>query len=81
MVPALTPVTAPDDDPTVATEASLPAHDIPPLVGSVYTEAEPTQILAGPDMVVGLALITTCFVPVVKGPAQVPGVVQVTTQK
>jgi hypothetical protein len=49
-VPETTPVTTPEDDPTVAVAAALLVHD-PPLIELANVVVDPAQTVAVPDIV------------------------------
>lgn len=60
-VPAATPVTIPDDDPTVAVNTSLLLH-VPPLVASVSVLVSPSHTLSVPPIAAGNAFTETVTV-------------------
>jgi hypothetical protein len=79
-VPAVTPVTTPFAEPTVAIAMSLLLH-VPDAVASVNVMVEPWHTVVAPVIAAGTGLTVTGNVDVTKGDAHVPGSVQVTTQK
>ena len=61
-VPALAPVTMPEEEPIVATPV-LPLSHEPPDVASVSVADEPTHVLALPPMEGGAEVIVTIALP------------------
>ena len=53
VVPAVMPVTTPDEEPIVATLVLLLLHKTPPGVASDNTVTAPSQIAAAPEMADG----------------------------
>lgn len=74
-VPAETPVTTPDDEPTVATAALLLLH-VTPEVAVVSVRVEPAQIVPAPEMAAG-GEFNTNWIPAVE--EERPLLVQSTT--
>ena len=68
-VPALTPVTVPVTEPTVAADADV-LHE-PPPVASVSVIALPTQTLDDPDIAAGPEVTVTVSNAVLLQPAEV----------
>jgi hypothetical protein len=64
-VPMLIPVTAPDEEPTVAT-VSLDELHVPPPMASVSVIVAPDGTVDGPE--IGAGVVTTVIVVVVKQP-------------
>ena len=62
VTPSETPVTRPEETPTVATDGVLLVHETPPDVVLLTTVAAPTHMLAAPDMALGSALMTMFLV-------------------
>jgi hypothetical protein len=61
VVPVVTPLTMPDDEPTVATVVLL-LIQVPPAVASVTVIVEPAHTLVGPLIAAGAGLTVTTAV-------------------
>ena len=63
-VPAVTPVTTPVAEPTVATDGVVLLHE-PPLVASLNVEVEPGQTVIVPEIADGNGFMLIVALPVI----------------